>query len=122
MKPTLAAWSGLHQCTKKESSFQSNLKLSTICRGLEQQVALPRDSYLQDYFTDLYGVLRVGPPLYFVVPNIHMDPQDPDINMICSVGGCNDTSFVNEVSDAPLACTPCIQCLQDGHDDAASVM
>ena len=68
-----------------------------VCRGLEQQVALPRDSYLQDYFTDLYDVLRVGPPLYFVVPHIHMDPQDPDINMICSVGGCSDTSFVNEV-------------------------
>ena len=75
-------------------------------------MALPRDSYLQDYFTDLYGVLRVGPPLYFVVPSIHMDPQDPDINMICSVGGCNDTSFVNEVSDTPLACKLCTQCLQ----------
>lgn len=67
------------------------------CRGLEQQVALPRDSYLQGYFTDLYDVLRVGPPLYFVVPHIHMDPQEPDINAICSVGGCNDASFVNEV-------------------------
>ena len=67
------------------------------CRGLEQQVALPKDSYLQDYFSDLYGVLRVGPPLYFVVPDIRMDPQDPDINAICSVGGCNDTSFVNQV-------------------------
>ncbi len=74
------------------------------CRGLEQQVALPRDSYLQDYFTDLYGVLRVGPPLYFVVPHIHMDPQDPDINMVCSVGGCNDTSFVNEVHTILLPC------------------
>ncbi|KAL0026458.1 hypothetical protein WJX77_000502 [Trebouxia sp. C0004] len=74
--------------------------LPHVSRGLEQQVALPRDSYLQDYFTDLYEVLRVGPPLYFVVPNIHMDPQDPDINTICSVGGCNDTSFVNEVSAA----------------------
>jgi len=114
------AWSSLHQCTKK--AIKQNLRFSTISRGLEQQVALPRDSYLQDYFTDLYGVLRVGPPLYFVVPNIHMDPQDPDINMICSVGGCNDTSFVNKVSDTPLACTCGPQCLQDGCDDAASLV
>lgn len=68
------------------------------CRGLEQQIALPRDSYLQDYFTDLYAVLRIGPPLYFVVPEIDMDPQSPDVDMVCSVSGCNDTSFVNEVS------------------------
>lgn len=60
-------------------------------------MALPRDSYLQDYFTDLYDVLRVGPPLYFVVPHIQMDPEEPDINMVCSVGGCDDASFVNEV-------------------------
>ena len=60
-------------------------------------MALPRDSYLQAYFTDLYDVLRVGPPLYFVVPHIQMDPAGPDINMICSVGGCDDASFVNQV-------------------------
>ena len=74
------------------------LKAGCSCRGLEQQIALPRDSYLQDYFTDLYAVLRIGPPLYFVVPQIDMDPQSPDVNMVCSVSGCNDTSFVNEVS------------------------
>ncbi len=119
VKPISAACTSLHQCTKKQFSVLRFFRFLTVCRGLEQQVALPRDSYLQDYFTDLYGVLRVGPPLYFVVPNIHMDPQDPDINMICSVGGCNDTSFVNEVSDTMLACTPCTQCLQYGHDHAA---
>ena len=37
------------------------------CRGLEQQVALPRDSYLQHYFADVTSVMRVGPPLFFVV-------------------------------------------------------
>lgn len=81
----------------KKQFFPCVKQCWVACRGLEQQVALPRDSYLQNYFTDLYDVLRVGPPLYFVVPHIHMDPQDTDINMICSVGGCNDTSFVNEV-------------------------
>lgn len=40
------------------------------CRGLEQQVALPRDSYLQHYFADVTSVMRVGPPLFFVVSEI----------------------------------------------------
>ncbi|KAI8008390.1 NPC intracellular cholesterol transporter 1 [Camellia lanceoleosa] len=35
--------------------------------GLEQQIALPRDSYLQGYFNDVSEYLRIGPPLYFVV-------------------------------------------------------
>ena len=90
-----------------------NSPLIILHRGLEQQVALPRDSYLQDYFTDLYGVLRVGPPLYFVVPHTHMDPQDPDINRICSVGGCDDTSFVNEVRSVALHASCC--CAHEGH-------
>ena len=90
-------------------SLPSDLKMQQTmvkdldwCRGLEQQIALPRDSYLQDYFTDLYAVLRIGPPLYFVVPDINMDPQASDVNMICSVAGCNDTSFANEVGSTML--------------------
>ncbi|KAI8010038.1 NPC intracellular cholesterol transporter 1 [Camellia lanceoleosa] len=35
--------------------------------GLEQQIALPQDSYLQGYFNDVSEYLRIGPPLYFVV-------------------------------------------------------
>ncbi|RVX12074.1 hypothetical protein CK203_010508 [Vitis vinifera] len=35
--------------------------------GLEQQIVLPRDSYLQGYFNNVSEYLRIGPPLYFVV-------------------------------------------------------
>ena len=35
--------------------------------GLSQSIALPKDSYLQDYFDDLSNYLRTGPPLYFVI-------------------------------------------------------
>lgn len=35
--------------------------------GLEQKVALPRDSHLQGYFTAIEEDMRTGPPLYFVV-------------------------------------------------------
>ena len=42
--------------------FRTRLEL-----GLEQQVALPRESYLQQYFHDISYTLRVGPPTYMVV-------------------------------------------------------
>jgi hypothetical protein len=45
----------------------TNEGMNSVCRGLEQQVALPRDSYLQHYFRDVTSVMRVGPPLFFVV-------------------------------------------------------
>lgn len=35
--------------------------------GLDQRVAVPRDSYLVDYFNDVSNTFRVGPPVYFVV-------------------------------------------------------
>ena len=68
------------------------------CRGLDQRIALPRDSYLQGYFDDLYDKLRVGPPLYFVVEDINVTRNSPDVDAICSVAGCDDDSFVNRVS------------------------
>ncbi|KAL8523692.1 hypothetical protein ACS0TY_013599 [Phlomoides rotata] len=42
---------------------------SRIEPGLEQQIVLPRDSYLQGYFNNVTEYLRIGPPLYFVVKN-----------------------------------------------------
>ncbi|KAL6995973.1 hypothetical protein U1Q18_006111 [Sarracenia purpurea var. burkii] len=48
----------------------ASIALSTrIEPGLEQQIVLPRDSYLQGYFSNISEYLRIGPPLYFVVKN-----------------------------------------------------
>ncbi|KAI0396560.1 patched family-domain-containing protein [Xylariaceae sp. FL0594] len=38
--------------------------------GLDQRVALPDDSYLIDYFNDLYKYLDAGPPVYFVTKDL----------------------------------------------------
>ena len=35
--------------------------------GLSQSIALPKDSYLQDYFDDMSKYFRTGPPVYFVI-------------------------------------------------------
>ncbi|KAK9823955.1 hypothetical protein WJX72_006638 [[Myrmecia] bisecta] len=73
--------------------------LPHLSRGLAQQVALPRDSYLQPYFEDVMGYLRVGPPLMFVVKDLDMSADAPDVNAVCSVAGCSDTSFLNQVGN-----------------------
>lgn len=69
-------------------------------RGLEQQIALPRDSYLQPYFSDVASVLRVGPPLFLVVEALNVSRAAPDVNRTCSVAGCDDRSLMNQASPA----------------------
>lgn len=41
--------------------------ISKIEVGLDQELAMPQDSYLQQYFDYLKKYLQVGPPVYFVV-------------------------------------------------------
>jgi len=74
--------------------------LPRLSRGLEQQVALPRDSYLQDYFQDVTDVMRVGPPLFFVVKDVNMSTHAPDVNRICSTSHCDDNSVQNQIERA----------------------
>jgi Niemann-Pick C1 protein len=79
------------------TSFAMQFRVS---RGLEQQVALPRDSYLQHYFADVTSVMRVGPPLFFVVQGLNMSRHAPDVNRVCSIAGCDDTSLLNQIERA----------------------
>ncbi len=60
-------------------------------------MALPRDSYLQDYFADVTSVMRVGPPVFFVVRDLNMSRHAPDTNRVCSISGCDDSSLLNQV-------------------------
>jgi hypothetical protein len=85
-------------------------------RGLEQQVALPQDSYLQPYFRDVLSVMRVGPPLMLVVGSLNVSRAAGDVDRVCSISGCRDDSLLNQARDAlratgswPLAaCLGCI--------------
>ncbi|KAB2045969.1 hypothetical protein ES319_D01G200200v1 [Gossypium barbadense] len=59
----------------------ASIALSTrIDSGLEQQIVLPRDSYLQGYFTNISEYLRIGPPLYFVVKDYNYSLESRDTN------------------------------------------
>ncbi|KAL1827885.1 hypothetical protein ACET3Z_006297 [Daucus carota] len=83
-------------------SLASIALCTRIQPGLEQQVALPRDSYLQGYFNDLSEYLRVGPPLYFVVKDYNYSSKSEHTNQLCSISQCDSNSLLNEISRASL--------------------
>lgn len=69
--------------------------------GLEQKVALPRDSHLQGYFTAIEEDMRTGPPLYFVVngdaERLLNFSDYSDQNRICGLPGCAEDSLTGTV-------------------------
>ncbi|KAL4457923.1 hypothetical protein ABPG75_012788 [Micractinium tetrahymenae] len=77
--------------------------LPRLEKGLEQSVALPRDSYLQQYYDDVFASLRVGPPVMFVVEGLNVSEASPDVNRTCSVAGCDPGSLLNQISAASRA-------------------
>lgn len=82
----------------------ASIALSTRLQpGLEQQIVLPRNSYLQDYFDDLAKYMKVGPPLYFVVKDFNYSSASVDTNQICSISQCNSNSLLNEISRQSLS-------------------
>ncbi|KAG6774822.1 hypothetical protein POTOM_022195 [Populus tomentosa] len=70
--------------------------------GLEQQIVLPRDSYLQGYFNNVSEYLRIGPPLYFVVKNYNYSSESSHTNQLCSISQCGSKSLLNEIARASL--------------------
>ncbi|KAL8514331.1 hypothetical protein ACS0TY_013446 [Phlomoides rotata] len=75
---------------------------SRIEPGLEQQIVLPRDSYLQGYFNNVTEYLRIGPPLYFVVKNYNYSSESRHTNQLCSISKCDSNSLLNEIARASL--------------------
>lgn len=76
------------------TAFLSLAALPRVQVGLDQAVALPRDSYLQAYYSQLLSSLRVGPPLFFVVEDLQLSS---DVNKVCSVSGCSPDSMLSQV-------------------------
>lgn len=48
---------GSGNCSR-QTSLPALVSLLACCRGLEQSVALPHDSYLQHYYDDVFASLR----------------------------------------------------------------
>ncbi|MFS8006288.1 putative Sterol-sensing domain, protein patched/dispatched [Helianthus anomalus] len=83
-------------------SLASIALCTRIQPGLEQQIVLPRDSYLQGYFNNVSEYLRIGPPLYFVVKNYNYSSESMQTNQLCSINNCDSNSLLNEISKASL--------------------
>ncbi|XP_056169603.1 uncharacterized protein LOC115672607 isoform X4 [Syzygium oleosum] len=81
-------------------SLASIALCTRIEAGLEQQIVLPQDSYLQGYFNNVSEYLRVGPPLYFVVKDYNYSSLSSHTDKLCSISHCDANSLLNEISRA----------------------
>ncbi|TGZ78201.1 putative patched sphingolipid transporter [Ascodesmis nigricans] len=65
--------------------------------GLDQRIAIPRGSYLVDYFTDLYDYFAVGPPLYFVTKGLNGTSRTAQQSLCGRFSTCDPLSLSNLV-------------------------
>lgn len=68
--------------------------------GLDQELALPKDSYLLDYFLFLNRYFEVGAPVYFVTTGGYNFSTEAGMNAICSSAGCNNFSMTQKIQYA----------------------
>ncbi|QLQ79247.1 hypothetical protein HG537_0B05940 [Torulaspora globosa] len=73
----------------------SLLFLPEIKLGLDQTLAVPKTSYLVDYFRDVYENLNVGPPVYFVVKDLDLRKRSNQQKICGKFTTCNDDSLAN---------------------------
>ncbi|KAJ3032524.1 hypothetical protein HDV00_007430 [Rhizophlyctis rosea] len=63
--------------------------------GLDQRLALPRDSYLVSYFNDLDTYFNVGPPVYFVVRGGNVTSREGQRRLCGRFPGCGEWSVAS---------------------------
>ncbi|XP_040820763.1 NPC1-like intracellular cholesterol transporter 1 isoform X2 [Ochotona curzoniae] len=68
--------------------------------GLDQELALPKDSYLLDYFLSLNRYFEVGAPVYFVTTSGYNFSSEAGMNGICSSAGCDSFSLTQKIQYA----------------------
>ncbi|XP_047550697.1 NPC1-like intracellular cholesterol transporter 1 [Lutra lutra] len=71
-----------------------------ISVGLDQELALPKDSYLLDYFFSLNRYFEVGAPVYFVTTGGYNFSSEAGMNAICSSAGCDSYSLTQKIQYA----------------------
>ncbi|XP_075414452.1 NPC1-like intracellular cholesterol transporter 1 [Tenrec ecaudatus] len=71
-----------------------------ISVGLDQELALPKDSYLLDYFLFLNRYFEVGAPVYFVTTAGYNFSSEAGLNGICSSAGCDSYSLTQKIQYA----------------------
>lgn len=65
--------------------------------GLDQELSMPEDSFVLNYFKSLKEYLSIGPPVYFVLKKGLNLSDTNDQNLICSGQYCNDDSVLTQL-------------------------
>ncbi|XP_030646365.1 NPC1-like intracellular cholesterol transporter 1 [Chanos chanos] len=65
--------------------------------GLDQELAMPKDSYMLDYFQYLYKYFEVGVPTYFVTTKGFNFTSVNGTNAVCSSVGCDQFSLTQMI-------------------------
>ncbi|XP_058676065.1 NPC1-like intracellular cholesterol transporter 1 [Ammospiza caudacuta] len=65
--------------------------------GLDQELALPEDSYLLEYYSAMNRYLAVGVPTYFVTTGGYNFSSENGTNAICSSSGCDTNSLTQSI-------------------------
>jgi Niemann-Pick C1 protein len=73
--------------------------LPSIQLGLDQRLAVPSDSYLVDYFNDLYDYFGTGPPVYFVVDGANYTARATQQSLCGRFSACKQYSLVNVLEE-----------------------
>lgn len=77
------------------------VSLSVIPRieiGLDQDLSMPKDSFVLKYFQNLKNYLSIGPPTFFVLKGGGLNFSNPfDQNLICGGQGCDSNSLSTQI-------------------------
>ncbi|XP_017854983.2 NPC intracellular cholesterol transporter 1 isoform X2 [Drosophila busckii] len=65
--------------------------------GLDQELAMPEDSFVLHYFKSLNKNLNIGPPVYFVLKGDMNFSSSPNQNLVCSGRYCNSDSILTQI-------------------------
>ena len=66
-----------------------------VALGLDQRIAIPRDSYLIPYFSDLYDYFDTGPPVYFVTKEVNVTDRKYQQDLCARFLTCDTFSMAN---------------------------
>lgn len=69
--------------------------LPEVQLGLDQRIAIPSDSYLINYFNDLYDYFGAGPPVYFVTRGVNATQRAHQQELCGRFSTCKEYSLAN---------------------------
>ncbi|KAM9391503.1 NPC1-like intracellular cholesterol transporter 1 [Pholidichthys leucotaenia] len=74
--------------------------MMNVTVGLDQELAMPKGSYMLTYFQYLYKYFEVGVPVYFVTKRGFNFTTVEGMNAICSSVGCDQFSLTQKIQYA----------------------